>query len=181
MFGTGRLEKLAGLEEWVASVATQQHSFGRIRIYVLDLTYSDSDFAVARFGEAIELRGHTISSSKAQSGDMLTLMLFWQSSKAVPADYHVSVRLLSEEGYLYGQHDGVPGMGKQPTNQWIVGQEVFDIHSIEVGQGAPPGRYRLSIGMYSWPSLERLPASRPDGDRWSDDQVLLEDVLVVLP
>jgi hypothetical protein len=109
---------------------------------------------------------------------MLTVMLFWQSSEAVSADYHVFVHLVNEEGYLYGQHDGVPGMGERPTDQWTAGQRVFDTHSIEVGQGAPPGSYHLLVGMYGWPSLERLPAFLPDGSRWPDDQVLFEDIVV---
>ena len=96
----------------------------------------------------------------------------------MPEDYHVFVHLADEDDYLWGQHDGAPGMGERPTNQWAAGQRVFDTHPIEIGQDVPPGKYRLLVGMYGWPSLERLPASLPDGSRWPDDRVLLGQILV---
>jgi 4-amino-4-deoxy-L-arabinose transferase-like glycosyltransferase len=178
LFGTGRLEELPGLEDWVASVAAERRDFGRIRVYLLDLY---SDFAVSRFGQGIELRGYTLASDELHPGCVSKVMLVWQSSEAVSADYHVFVHLVNEEGYIYGQHDGVPGRGECPTGQWAVGQRVFDAHPVEIGQDIPPGRYRLFTGMYGWPSLERLPAFRPDGSRWPDDQALLGDFRVVLP
>jgi 4-amino-4-deoxy-L-arabinose transferase-like glycosyltransferase len=184
LFGTGRLERLPGFENWVASAATDRHDFSQergIRIYQLALQHSDTHAAIAQFENGIKLYGYTLSSGEAHSGDVLTVMLFWQSGEAVPADYHVFVHLVTEEGYLYGQHDGALKMGKRHTTQWAAGQRVFDTHPIEIGQDVPPGRYHLFVGMYGWPSLERLPASLPDGSRWPDDQVLLGDVLIVLP
>ncbi|MBN1815607.1 MAG: DUF2029 domain-containing protein [Anaerolineae bacterium] len=181
LFSTGRLERLPGLEDWVASVATERRDFGELRAYRLDLPRSNPHLAESQFGSQIKLRGHALSSNELRPGDTLSVALLWECDGAVPEDYHVFVHLADEENHLWGQHDGAPGMGERPTSQWAVGQRVFDTHPIEIDQDAPPGKYRLFVGLYSWPSLERLPAFLPDGSRWPDDRVLLGDVLVVLP
>jgi hypothetical protein len=178
LFSTGRLERLPGLEDWVASVATERRDFGELRAYRLDLPESSPHLAQSQFGGQIRLHGYALSSAELHPGDTLSVALLWECEGAMPEDYHVFVHLADEDDYLWGQHDGAPGMGERPTNQWAAGQRVFDTHPIEIGQDVPPGKYRLLVGMYGWPSLERLPASLPDGSRWPDDRVLLGQILV---
>jgi hypothetical protein len=179
LFSTGRLERLPGLEDWVASVATERRDFGDLRVYQLDLPRSVSLSDPSRLGSGIGLHGYALSSDELHPGDTLTVMLLWECDGEVSGDYHVFVHLADEDDHLWGQHDGVPGMEQRPTSQWAVGQRVFDTHPVEIGPDVPPGRYRLLVGMYSWPSLERLPVLRPDGSRWPDDRALLGDVMVI--
>jgi 4-amino-4-deoxy-L-arabinose transferase-like glycosyltransferase len=179
LFSTGRLERLPGLEDWVASVATERRDFGELRAYRLDLPRSVSFSAPSRLGSGIELHGYALSSDELHPGEALTVMLLWECEEALPGDYHVFAHLADEEGHLWGQHDGVPGMGERSTTQWTAGQRVFDTHPIEIGQDVPPGAYHLFVGMYGWPSLERLPAFRPDGSRWPDDQIFLGQVTII--
>ncbi len=180
LFSTNRLERLPGLEDWVASVAAERRDFGELRAYRLELPPSVSLSDPVRLGSEIEPRGYALSGNELHPGEMLAVMLLWRCETPPSADYHVFVHLVDGEGRVWGQHDGPPAMGSRPTSQWMAGQRVFDVHPIEVEQ-IPPGRYHLRVGMYGWPSLERLPAFRPDGSRWPDDQVLLGDVRVVLP
>jgi hypothetical protein len=179
LFSTGRLGRLPGLEDWVASVAAERRDFGELRAYWLDLPQSGPHLAESYLGRKIKLRGYALSSDELRPGDALTVALLWECDGAVSEDYHVFVHLVDEEGHLLGQHDGVPGVGERPTSQWMVGQRVFDTHLVEIGQDVPPGRYNLFVGMYGWPSLERLPAFLPDGGRWPDDRILLGQVLVI--
>jgi hypothetical protein len=181
LFSTNRLERLSGLEDWVASVATERRDFGELRAYRLESPPSVSLSEPARLGGEIELRGYALSGDELRPGETLAVMVLWQCEASPPADYHVFVHLADEEGQILGQHDGPPGMGSQPTSQCAAGQRVFDVHPVEVGRDVPPGRYRLFVGMYGWPSLERLPAFRPDGSRWPDDRVLLGEVQVLAP
>lgn len=181
LFSTGRLERLPGLEDWVASAATERHDFGELRVYRLDFPRSSPHLAGSQFGDRVKLRGYALSSDELRPGDTLSVALLWECDGAVSEDYHVFVHLADAEDQLWGQHDGTPGMGERPTDQWAAGQRVFDTHPIEVGQDVPPGKYRLFVGMYGWPSLERLPVFFPDGSRWPDDRVLLGDIVVGSP
>jgi 4-amino-4-deoxy-L-arabinose transferase-like glycosyltransferase len=181
LFGTGRLERLPGLEDWVASVATKRRDFGDLRAYRLDLPPAVSLSDSALLGSEIELHGYALSSDDLRPGEMLTVMLLWQCEAPPAADYHVFVHLVDKEGHIWGQHDGPPGMGEHPTSQWTAGQRVFDTHTIQVDPQAPPGNYHLFVGMYAWPSLERLPAFHSDGSHWADDRVFLEKGPTILP
>jgi hypothetical protein len=173
------LERLPGLEDWVASIATERRDFGELRAYQLDLPESNPHLAESRFDSQIKLRGYALSGDELRPGDILSVALLWECDGAVSEDYHVFVHLADEDDHLWGQHDGAPGAGERPTSQWMEGQRVFDTHSVEIGQDVPSGRYRLLVGMYAWPSLERLPVLRSDGGRWPDDRVLLGDVTIL--
>ena len=113
---------------------------------------------MSQLENGIELCGYTLSSGELRPGDVLTMMLFWKSHEVVSEDYHVFVHLVDEDEHIWAQHDGPPGAGSLPTSQWTAGQRVYDIHAIEINPKAPPGEYDLLVGMYAWPSLQRLPA-----------------------
>jgi hypothetical protein len=180
LFGTGRLKRLPGFEEWIDEVATERREFGEMRAYRLDLPRRDPISAMARFENGIELRGYALSMGKLAPGDTFAIMLFWRYSATVPEDYHVFVHLVDEEGVLRGQHDGPLQGGEGLTGQWRKEEMVFDTHQVSLGPHAPSGTYRLSAGMYPWPSLDRVPAYRPDGERWPEDRVVLTEVDVAV-
>jgi 4-amino-4-deoxy-L-arabinose transferase-like glycosyltransferase len=180
LFSTNRLERLPGLEDWVASVATERRDFGELRAYRLDLPPSVSLSGPARLGSEIRLSGYALSGNELRPGETLAVMLLWQCETPPSADYHVFVHLVDEEGRVWGQHDGPPAMGSRPTSQWMAGQRVFDVHPVGIEQ-IPPGEYHLHVGMYGWPSLERLSASCPDGSRCPNDQIVLTESSVVVP
>jgi hypothetical protein len=46
--------------------------------------------------------------------------------------------------------------GRYPTGAWLPGDIVPDTHRIALDAGLELGIYRLQVGMYEWPSLERL-------------------------
>jgi hypothetical protein len=178
LFSTNRLERLPGLEDWVSSVATERRDFGELRAYHLTLPPSVSLADPVHLGSEIQLRGYALSGNELRPGETLAVTLLWQCESPPSADYHVFVHLVDEEGHVWAQHDGPPGMGDHPTSRWMSGQRVFDTHAVEIDQ-IPPGMYHLRVGMYGWPSLERLPVLRSDGSRWPDDRVLLGDVTII--
>jgi hypothetical protein len=71
--------------------------------------------------------------------------------------------------------------GYYPTSHWAEGVLLAGRCTLMIDPETPPGEYRLLGGMYSWPSLVRLPAVRPDGDRWPDDLITLAELQVVVP
>ena len=74
---------------------------------------------------------------------------------------------------MRGYGDSEPGDGAYPTTGWLPGEYLADTHTVAVASEAPPGIYRLAIGLYDPVTGERL--RMPDGA----DQVLLETPVVV--
>lgn len=60
------------------------------------------------------------------------------------------------------QDDAQPGDGYYPTHLWHPGDVVVDAHTLELPAGeltAP----KIAVGLYAWPTLERLPVTTPSG------------------
>jgi hypothetical protein len=79
---------------------------------------------------------------------------------------------------VWGQHDGPPVSGLKPTDQWLMGEVVADKHILTLDPSTPPGKYRLVVGMYDSVTLARLPALDRNGQRWPDDSIFLQDIVV---
>jgi hypothetical protein len=86
----------------------------------------------------------------------VTLTLTWQALATVPEDYTVFVHLLAN-GTKIAQSDAWPCGGECPTSGWRPGVIVVDRHPIALPPGAPPGPYRLAVGLYLQASGERVP------------------------
>jgi hypothetical protein len=93
--------------------------------------------------------------------------------------YTVFTHILDQAGWLRGQKDNLPVGGTYPTTEWVVGEIVVDKYEIEVAPEAPPGEYRIEVGMYELATMKRLPVFSEEGKRLPEDRVLLEDVLIV--
>lgn len=117
-----------------------------------------SDAAMAprgeRFGENIRLLGVNTSSQKFRAGDLAPLILFWQTDAPLDTSYTVFAHLLgaqynaAQNNFLWGQVDHIPVDGKLPTNAWTPGQTIADAYRIQVADHAPPGLYKIEIGLY---------------------------------
>lgn len=179
VFGTGRFSRLYPLARWTREAAFERHDFGPIRVYRLDFPVGPTHPLDSYLGGAIRLRGYTIAGEDAlRAGGAMTVTLFWESVAPVEEDFTVFVHLLDAAGRLAGQHDSPPLQGWYPTSRWTPGVLVPDPHPVTLSTGLVPGRYRLLVGMYRRPSIERLPATRPDGSRWPDDCIMLTEIAV---
>ncbi len=122
-------------------------------------------------GGQIELLGYDleVGGRKLEVGDWelgvgdFELTLYWRARAAVENDYTVFVHLVDQGGKLWAQGDSVPVGGMYPTSAWLPGQLVEDRHVIQVDPAAPPGSYRVLVGLYDPATLERLEAVGPEG------------------
>ena len=113
----------------------------------------------ARFGEdMIALTGDDISPTLIYAGDTLTVTLHWRALEQPPADYQVFVHLLDDTGQLIAQHDSPPRLGLYPTSAWAAGENVLDVHPIQLPD-AYQGNIQPCVGLYPLNSLERLPVT----------------------
>jgi predicted membrane-bound mannosyltransferase len=132
----------------------------------------------ARLGDHISLLGYQLSDAQLSAGDALTVTLFWQSDGRLIENYHVFVHLLDADGHMVAQHDGVPGQGERPTWDWRDREVLQDDHTLLIDTDSPLGMYTLSVGMYDFQTITRLPVIGPDGERLGDDRVSLGQVVI---
>ena len=114
--------------------------------------------AIARIGERISLLGFDLP-QQVTGGEELELVLYWRAEGDVQENYTVFVQVLNADGFLVAQKDNEPGQGGYPTSIWEAGQTVSDKYLVPMPDGLPAGDYRIIVGMYTLPSVERLPVS----------------------
>jgi hypothetical protein len=94
----------------------------------------------------------------------LNLTLTWQALGPVEADYTVFVHLLAADDTKLAQRDARPCNGACPTAGWQAGDLVIDRYPLSLPEGAPPGPYRLAVGLYRLETSARVPVvGRDDG------------------
>jgi hypothetical protein len=102
----------------------------------------------AEVGDKIELHGYKLS----QKSDTWTVTLYWQASARPQGDYIVFVHGQNGQD-LVAQHDAKPTL---PTWAWMPGELIatsYDL-KIEAGKAEIDALY---VGLYRYPSLDRLP------------------------
>ncbi|HWQ13556.1 MAG TPA: hypothetical protein VNL77_12185, partial [Roseiflexaceae bacterium] len=122
----------------------------------------------ATVGEDVRLLGYTLATPEVRPGEAVECVLWWRAERGGLDARSVLVHLLDAGGERVAQGDGPPGEGARPTEVWQAGELVLDPRRVEVPADLPPGDYTLAVGMYRWPSLERLEltrgGTRQDGD-----------------
>lgn len=110
-------------------------------------------------GETIALQGYVLTPTVTSAGGVVLLDLYWRVLEQPQADYTTFVHLLNSQGELIAQLDRPAGGSGAPSSTWVAGQTLRDTYPLTIPEGTPPGTYDLRIGLYSWPSLERLPVT----------------------
>ncbi len=111
--------------------------------------------AAVTFGGILRLSGLE-GPTAVSAGQPLSLWLEWQALQPIEKNYTLFVHVLNEEGRIAAQQDLF-----QLTSMWPAGVRIplrVDLSTL------PPGRYRIRIGWYLWPSLEPLMAQTPSGE-----------------
>ena len=130
-----------------------------------------------RLADGVQLAGFRIADEKASfagdelifhPGETLFLRLYWRAGGPAQAPYTVFTHLVGPDGRLYAQWDNPPVQGSYPTTDWQAGEMIVDAYSLPIAPDAPPGDYRLWVGMYNPSTGERLSllddTGRPVGD-----------------
>jgi hypothetical protein len=98
----------------------------------------------AQWDADITLPGYDLQ----QTGDALTVTLYWQATGSVSASYKVFVHLINPDtGDVVAQSDHVPRDWTYPTNIWERGEVVRDSVILSLA-AVPPRTYELWLGLY---------------------------------
>jgi hypothetical protein len=111
------------------------------------------------FASELALSGFELPADAVSPGSVASVSLYWQILRKPAADYTVFIHVLNEQGELVTQFDRPPGGGTMPTSTWQVGQTLRDTYPLPIPADVAAGAYAVRVGMYTWPSLERLPVT----------------------
>ncbi|MBI4787878.1 MAG: glycosyltransferase family 39 protein [Chloroflexi bacterium] len=126
-----------------------------------------------RLGEAIHLIGYDLPRAKLRAGESVSVTLYWSTDRRVQKNYVAFVHLLgtqfnpAQNNPLWGQIDRSPST---PTSAWLPDGIVADIYRVPIDAHAPPGKYKLEIGLYDPATGARLAVG--DGP----DSILLDEI-----
>ncbi len=119
--------------------------------------------ATADFGDGIRLIGYSVPST-AEPGAEIGVKLYWSASVRPTRDYVAFVHLWQPYAAVpIAQHDAQPRDGWYPTSLWVAGDQVPDLHRLQIPETLPPGTYPLWAGLYGAEDGLRLPAEGPQG------------------
>jgi 4-amino-4-deoxy-L-arabinose transferase-like glycosyltransferase len=113
----------------------------------------------AAFGP-LALAGYDIQSAQPRPGEAVTARLYWQAQDRPTADHTVFLHLYApggEDRPPAAQSDQPPCGGGYPTSRWQAGEWVVDEHTLLLPPDFVGETAVLAVGVYTWPSLERLP------------------------
>ncbi len=130
-------------------------------------------------GQVVRLLGYDVAESRLKPGQALRLTLYWQCLAPMETSYTVFTHLLRNTSQMCCGHDSIPVGGTRPTPGWVLHEVLTDVHEIILPSDAPPGEYRIEVGMYNAATGERLPALDGAGIRLEQDRILLRAVEVV--
>ena len=137
------------------------------------------------FDKGVRLRGFRLSGGDdvapnpmLSAGDALHLSLYWQADAPTDVSYTIFTHLVGPDGQLYGQWDNPPVWGTYPTTDWLPGENVVDRYEIPVNPDAPPGHYRLLVGVYDPSTGARLPVINDLGEPIGDHMRLEQEITI---
>ena len=91
------------------------------------------------------------------------MILYWKladqlevAERGIDKSYAVFLQLLSPDGRLVAQDDGLPMDGQAPIHTWMAGETIADPHTVTVPERLGPGDYSLIAGLYDPRTMERL-------------------------
>jgi hypothetical protein len=129
--------------------------------------------ADATLGGQIRLLGATITPplDTLAPGADLNVRLSWEVLTPINESYTLFIHVQDGTGNLLAQQDVLPFDGQFPTWAWRVGETLATEHQINLPAGSS-GPYTLLVGMYRYPSLERLDVIQ-DGEQSPDNVIIL--------
>ncbi len=124
------------------------------------------------FNDQIRLLGYDLT-----RGDRsITVNLAWQALRDIDQNYKVFVHVFDPATEkIVAQSDVMPRNNTYPTSRWISGEVITDTITLSLAD-APPGDYRIAIGLFN--ETGRLPISG-SGAQVANQRVVLDEVIEV--
>lgn len=116
-----------------------------------------------------------------QPGDVIHLILEWESLAQAEESYTVFVHLIDGNNVPHVALDYTPLGGSAPTHlwipKWLPGQQMLDPYRLVIPPELPPGNYWIEVGLYEMVNGRRLHLSDKQGNL-NGDRFILGQVVV---
>ena len=126
---------------------------------VLEVPPLSATVTEAQFGDVARLEGYEVHTAQPQAGEALAVDLYWRALEPTDVSYTVFFQVVGADGRIYAQQDSPPGKGTLRTDWWQEGMLIPDAYRVVIAADAPPGDYKLVVGLYDLTTGERLPLS----------------------
>jgi hypothetical protein len=127
-------------------------------------------------GNTLEFLGYDVSRF-THHASRFTFHFYWRVLQpADRGDYSVFVHLVDQWGFRWGEE----GFFDYPSAQWSLGDVIVNRKEIAVEPGAPPGEYKILVGVYSASLDSRLPRL-DEGGKVVGTTITLGPVIVSKP
>lgn len=121
------------------------------------------------------------NSLTAQPGDVIHLILKWESLAKAEESYTIFVHLIDGNNVPYVALDYTPLGGATPTHlwipKWLPGQQMLDPYRLVIPPDLPPGDYWIEVGLYEMVNGRRLHIADANGNL-NGDRFILGQVVV---
>jgi len=137
------------------------------------------------FDNQLKLTGVDWLKNRAEPGMSLQVRLRWQCTAPMSQDYGVTLRLLDQQGHLWGLgHKTLEDIAEEtyldergleqlviiPTSRWPTQESTVQVFELPVDPATPPGSYTVELRVHpkgTWDSLNVLDATgAPIGHDW---------------
>jgi 4-amino-4-deoxy-L-arabinose transferase-like glycosyltransferase len=160
----------SGMGDWISyqlntrALLLDQESLSHATVshYLLTspLTLETSPIKVqsdVNFGNRLRLTGYGFTGNTIEYRKQLGITLRWQAIVEMQEGYALSLRLVDEEGHLWGQTDEwLENETSLTTFAWKVGEVSERHHTLSLLPGTPPGRYQVKLILYRVDTLETV-------------------------
>lgn len=96
--------------------------------YPLDITFSEGDATES----AIRLIGYELSQWRVRDGDTLPVTLYWQALRGMEENYTLAVKIIGDQGEIYGARHLFPGRGNFATSLWKEGDSFRETYQVPI-------------------------------------------------
>ncbi len=140
-------------------------------------TYSSRPLPV-QFANSIRLESYDLPRSSIPADEALVLLFTWTTSAKLDKDYTVFVHLIDPAGRVAASQDAQPRGGNAPTSRWVPGSPVADAVVIPIPKDIPTGDgYRLELGLYYLPTMERV-AILDEAGAYAADSLVIQPLKI---
>lgn len=101
----------------------------------------------ANYSSQIQMFGYDLQPMTLAPGGKFRVTYFWRTLTNVESDFFITSNLIDPRGESFGQINLEPVFGKYPTGLWRHGATIADAFEFTVPKDAPPGKYRLQVGV----------------------------------
>lgn len=127
----------------------------------------------ANYSNQIQMFGYDVQPTTLAPGGKFRVTYYWRALTNVASDFFITSNLIDPRGESFGQINLEPVFGKYPTGLWRRGATIADAFEFTVPKTAPPGKYRLQVGV-----LNRNLSSLLVPMLSAEDRLLLDPITV---